>query len=106
LTFALVCVAWVFFRADGFERAFGLVASMLGLYRGATAEPLTAWHMAVVCTVCGLMLVFHWVMRNTSIERAALKLPWWVGSIILSVMILLIVVSSSGVDNAFIYFQF
>ncbi len=100
VTFALVCFAWVFFRAPSFEHAFRITLAMLG--RGA-GETHLLW-LASLIPVSGLLLV-HALLRNTSLENAVERTPWQLRTLALVAMLLSLLLFP-GVDRAFIYFQF
>lgn len=107
ITFLLVCVAWVFFRAASFDQAVDFITAMLGL-RGAEAPHvplLQTADMAMVLAVTGSILTFHWLLRNHTTEYAAGLLPWWARSLVLAALGIMIMITS-GDDRAFIYFQF
>ena len=105
LTYLLVCVTWVFFRAKSFGRAFTLIESMfIGAAEG-TAGILHRYDMAVIAVVTVAMLGIHWMLRDTTVAAAARRLPWWVRALILAAM-LLGIATVHGEDRAFIYFQF
>ncbi len=100
LTFALVCVAWVFFRATSFDQAFRICAAMFG--RGdAPSHP--GW--IVVLLPVASVLVAHWSLRSTSLEAMVERVAWPVVAGVLATMTLSLLVFP-GVDRAFIYFQF
>jgi alginate O-acetyltransferase complex protein AlgI len=103
LTFALVCITWVFFRADTFGQAHRLLTTML-----AGGPDRLALGTASTLTVLGLtalLLAAHWWMRDTSLEARWQALPWWSRSLLL-VSLLLALAFVPGDDRAFIYFQF
>jgi alginate O-acetyltransferase complex protein AlgI len=103
-TFLLVCVAWVFFRAPDFAGAARILASMA--VTPAKAKPLLYLNdIIAVVAIVGLMLVSHWRMRTTSLEAVVARTPALVLALAWSVMGVLIL-TSQGSDNAFIYFQF
>jgi D-alanyl-lipoteichoic acid acyltransferase DltB (MBOAT superfamily) len=104
LTFTCVTVAWVFFRADSFSQAFSLFQSMFGLGEGG-AQVLSRVMTIKAVTVVGLLFVFHWSMRKSSLEQLVRAIPWPLRSLILTGLLLGIVLLS-GEDRAFIYFQF
>lgn len=104
LTFALVCVAWVFFRASGVASAWQIAASMLGLFQGATG--LLSNREVVSASVITIgMLGIHWAMRNRPFIETASAAPWAVRSIGLAVMLTAIGLAPAS-HRAFIYFQF
>jgi alginate O-acetyltransferase complex protein AlgI len=100
VTFVLVCFAWVFFRATSFDQAFRILAAMLGRGRGA-GHP--AWWLAVL-PVAALVAV-HWRTRATTFETVVERCPWPLRSALLASAIVSLFLFS-GIDRAFIYFQF
>jgi D-alanyl-lipoteichoic acid acyltransferase DltB (MBOAT superfamily) len=103
ITFALVCIAWVFFRATSFRQAFAVLASMVGL--GGVGSTFTVTTSALVLVTMAAILAIHWAMRDRSIEELVERTAWPVRSIALGAMIVALVVMQ-GQDRAFIYFQF
>ncbi len=102
LTFLLVCVAWVFFRATSFGQAFALLGSLLG----GDAPALLPWVSHVLVGVSlSLLLVTHWQLRGRSLEAVVERTPWPARSAALAAMIVTIILMQ-GQDRAFIYFQF
>ncbi|MGE0395369.1 MAG: MBOAT family protein [Kofleriaceae bacterium] len=100
VTFALVCVAWVFFRAESFPQAFDMCRAMFGAGTGKT----NAFVLFGVVPVAILVLV-HWAMRDTTLEAVVERTSWPVRTALLSAMLLAILMFP-GVERAFIYFQF
>lgn len=104
ITFALVCIAWVFFRAKNFDRAVSITASMFGHYPQQSPQFAPhEWGTILIVTVG--ILAFHWLLREHSLERAVERCPWVVRSFLIAAMIVAILMSP-GEDRAFIYFQF
>jgi alginate O-acetyltransferase complex protein AlgI len=103
LTYALVHVAWVFFRARSFGDAFTLLKTMLTGSAGTLELETGAALIALGVTV--LMLVGQWRLRDRSIEEVWREIPWWGRSLALAGLILCILLVP-GEDRAFIYFQF
>ena len=64
-----------------------------------------ATELILIGGVIGSMLAIHWLLRDSSVEEADERLPWWVRGVILAAMIVAMV-TMSGDDRAFIYFQF
>ena len=104
LTFFLVNVTWVFFRAADFSTAWNMLGSMFGS-GNESAALLTTLAIIKVSVIITLMMLFHWFMRNTNILSAAYKLPWWIMGIIWAVILLLLILSQES-SSSFIYFQF
>jgi D-alanyl-lipoteichoic acid acyltransferase DltB (MBOAT superfamily) len=105
LTFLLICITWVFFRSPTFTGAWRLLHSMFGQAPPSGPPLLETIVIIKVMVVIGLMLIFHWVMRNTTVLKRTAKMPWWQVGIVWSVMLILIILSQ-GTSKAFIYFQF
>ncbi|MAE65454.1 MAG: membrane-bound O-acyltransferase family protein [Phycisphaeraceae bacterium] len=104
-TFLLVCVSYVFFRSDRFDRAFGTIGSMLGRYPHDQRPLLSDAQVATALIVTVLMLTVHWLMRGHNLEAVAQKCPAWIRVLVIAVM-LVAIVTMPGEDRAFIYFQF
>ncbi len=104
LTYFLVNITWVFFRAENFGSAWALILSMLGVNRGG-AEILATRDVFLVALVIVALVVTHWIHRSISIEAAAERLPGWAHGLVWSTMLILLLLAQ-GSDNAFIYFQF
>ncbi len=100
LTFALVCIAWVFFRAATFDQAFAICRAMFGGASGTT----NSFVMFALAPV-SLLLAVHWLMRDTTLETVVERTSWPVRTALLSAMTLSLLLFS-GVERAFIYFQF
>ena len=103
ITFVLVCVAWVFFRATSFAQAFALLKAMFGVDPGAHVLNLIDY--ALVAPVMVALLATHWFMRERLLEDIVERTPWIVRSAALAIMMVALVLMQ-GKDRAFIYFQF
>jgi alginate O-acetyltransferase complex protein AlgI len=104
LTFLLVCITWVFFRSATFTGAWQILLSMFG--HTHDAQPLLSTIAIIkVAVIVAFMLVFHWVMRNTTVLQTVSKLPWWTVGITWSCMLILLLLSQES-GKSFIYFQF
>ena len=104
LTYALVNVTWVFFRAHSFEKAWQVLGGMFGA--NGDAEPiLPTVHLVMVTLIVGGLVFAHWQMRNRTLEAAVARVPAFLLSGILALMAFAIVIAQ-GAGNAFIYFQF
>ena len=104
LTYLLINITWVFFRAQSFPQAFDMVKSMLGLNPEGKAV-LATINIILVSVVTIGMVFAHWRMRNTSLEAVVAKTPWPVLGTLWGLMLFLIIITQ-GSGDAFIYFQF
>lgn len=104
LTYALINITWVFFRAQDFATAWRLLASMLGLHADGKAV-LASIDIVQVCVVIGAMLATHAYMRERQLHAVVAAAPRAVVGIVWGTMLWLILITQ-GQSNAFIYFQF
>jgi D-alanyl-lipoteichoic acid acyltransferase DltB (MBOAT superfamily) len=103
VTFVLVCIAWVFFRAESFGQAFSLIGSMFGLVHGERV--LEGGNYPLVGGAMLAILAIHWWMRDRTIEQVADRTPWGLRSVVLGAMIIAVVLMQEK-ERAFLYFQF
>lgn len=119
LTFLLVCVTWVFFRATNLDRAWTLITAMTdlnefqltllsitnsSLFPQAIDIPFHDYVIVFSVLVCVLMT--HWRLRESNLEVVFAKTPWPLQSALLAIMNYLTLISMTGESRAFIYFQF
>jgi alginate O-acetyltransferase complex protein AlgI len=104
LTYFLVNITWVFFRAQDFPTAWRMVSAMFGA-AGEAHKVLYGHHIAQVIAVIAAMLGVHWFMRERSLESVVRRAPAWLIALVWAAM-LFAVITSQGSGNAFIYFQF
>lgn len=104
LTYFLVNLTWVFFRAQDFPTAWRLVRSMLLLEPGGELV-LASFDVILVSVITVGMLVVHWTMRNRRLEQVVDHTPWWLTAAVWAGMLFLIIITQ-GSGDAFIYFQF
>ncbi|MDB4974300.1 MAG: rane bound O-acyl transferase family protein [Myxococcaceae bacterium] len=103
LTFALVCIAWVFFRAKDLPQSAMVLASMMG---AIPATPvLSTANVVQVVAVTACLIGSHVALRDRRLEDVARVLPAPVLTLLWSIMLFAIVLTQGGGD-AFIYFQF
>jgi alginate O-acetyltransferase complex protein AlgI len=104
LTFFLVNITWVFFRAQNFSTAWRMLSSMFG--RADNGIPvLPTLNMIKVAVVVVGMVATHWFLRNTTVLEVAQKTKWWLVGIVWTLMLLAIMLSQES-SSSFIYFQF
>ncbi|HLK98722.1 MAG TPA: hypothetical protein VK364_13205, partial [Hymenobacter sp.] len=104
LTFVLVTITWVFFRAPDFGTATRLLLAMFGLVDGQ--KPLlTTLALYKVLLVTVALLGCHWLMRDTSVTNVAGRLPWWSLGLAWAAMLIVLVLTQKS-TGSFIYFQF
>jgi alginate O-acetyltransferase complex protein AlgI len=102
LTFLLVTLTWVFFRASDLTGALHLVATMLGARASEMLAPGEVW---TVMGILSLTLAAGVLLRDADLEENFARLPLWLKGPVLALPILVLFVIP-GDDRAFIYFQF
>ncbi|WP_128546844.1 MBOAT family O-acyltransferase [Larkinella soli] len=104
LTLFLVNITWVFFRATTFKGAGLLLLSMFGVIPNG-APMLTTTAILTVGLVTVGIIVCHWRMRNSSLERLMERLPWWALGMVWAILLISLVLAQKS-TSSFIYFQF
>lgn len=104
LTYLLVNVAWVFFRAKTLAGAGLVLSGMAGLHPDAAAVLPTVSILETGVCIAGL-LVAHWAMRKRVLEDVVTRTPHVFLTVIWAGMAFAVFITQ-GTGNAFIYFQF
>ena len=104
LTYALVNVTWVFFRAKTFAKAWLVLNGMFGL-NAAPVPQLAVVHLLSVAVIVGGIVAVHWRMRDTTVEAVLARVPTSILTISWAFMAFAIIIEQ-GAGSAFIYFQF
>ena len=107
ITFVVVCLSWVFFRAKTLPQALDYLRSMFGLTgdlelsASAVAGSIyTPYHVAML----GLAAVIVWAMPNTWVFTSKITWPRAVGG--LALLALSVLMMWTQTTNPFLYFQF
>jgi alginate O-acetyltransferase complex protein AlgI len=101
-TFALVCLAWVFFRASSVGNAFDVLASLFD-FGGAT---VSASDWATFGAMVGAMVAIDLVTRLAVHPLELVRRRPALTGFAVGVALVLVVVFSGGTPVPFIYFQF
>jgi alginate O-acetyltransferase complex protein AlgI len=104
LTFFLVCLGWVFFRAKDFPSAWLLMGSLFD-FSGTGAQLLPTLEMVQVAVVVVGLLASHWYLHEKRLEHAMQNFPAWLVVVVWTSMLFGLILMQGGA-NAFIYFQF
>ena len=104
LTFLLINITWVFFRAKNFTSAGMMLRAMSGT--ASVGGPLVAaLPMAIAMFIVAGIVATHWVMRSTTLEAVAERAPAAVIAAGLALMGFAVIIEQ-GQGSAFIYFAF
>ena len=98
LTFILVTLGWIIFRAPSLPDAWGYMCSMTNLSGAAPSLPITQW----VGIIFGLltMIAFEWTYCNS--DHAPIPHRWWIYYLLIAA----IWWYAPSFSTDFIYFQF
>ena len=98
LTFVLVTIGWIIFRAPSLTEAWGYVCAMTNLSGAAPSLHLMQW----IGIIFGLltMIAFEWSSRNS--DQAPIPHRWWIYYILIAA----IWWYAPSFTTNFIYFQF
>lgn len=104
LTFFLVNITWVFFRAADFDTAGRILQSMF-IDSSGGLQLLTTLSIIKISVVISVMLVCHWLLKNTQVLKVANNTRWWVLGTLWALMTIALLLSQES-TSSFIYFQF
>ena len=98
ITFVLVTIGWIIFRAPSLSDAWGYVCAMTNMSGAAPSLPLTQW----IGIIFGLltMIAFEWSYRNS--EQAPIPHKWRIYYLLIAA----IWWYAPSFSTDFIYFQF
>ena len=100
VTFQLVCLAWIFFRADSLSSAIGILSSIGTLKSGTPFMPIG---VTILLTVS---VGLHFIKARFPVYEFFMSLPYPVRYFAYSVGIFLLFFNKTSVSSQFIYFQF
>ena len=66
---------------------------------------LSAWQVQSVLGLTALMILYHGLMRHSSLEALVNRMPWVLRAVIMAAIVITLAMVP-GDDRAFIYFQF
>lgn len=102
LTFACVSLAWVFFRAKGFDDAWFVVEQLLWPHELGTSRLSTA-----CCVAIGASLFMSLGLDRTRLEERFHDAHWaWRGLVFAALLWMLVLFAAIDAKVAFLYFQF
>lgn len=104
LTWTLVNITWVFFRASTFGKAWDVLGGMFGAHPDAKLL-LGTFDLLSVGVITACILFAHWQLRERTLEALVARTPPLLLATVWGLMAFAIVISQ-GTGSAFIYFQF
>ena len=104
LTYMLVNITWVFFRAREFVTAKNMITSMFFM-NSEGKKVLQSFDIIKVFMVITILFICHWIMRNTSMKAVSKKINPLILGLYWAILVFLIIIAQ-GSGEQFIYFQF
>ena len=106
LTFFLVVISWVFFRAGSIEQAFEYFGGMVST--SLISFELLDMKIALRCLILSFcMICIEWIGRKNQFALEKLGNSWKpIYRYAIYYIIILIILIFSGKEQVFIYFQF
>jgi D-alanyl-lipoteichoic acid acyltransferase DltB (MBOAT superfamily) len=101
VTFHLVCVGWLIFRAESIEQAAGMLSAILN----RPAIPLASYLVPVALLIIPLWIV-QLVQYSANDLNVIARTPWYVRSAFYTACFYAIVLAGQFGGQQFIYFQF
>ncbi len=107
VTFHIVCLAWIFFRANSFQSAIDMINQILFYFNGGVFfQFIEAYPQVAILLVLGFILHFTPRSMEQKAETIVEKLPLFGKALVLVVVIWLVIQVKSSDIQPFIYFQF
>jgi alginate O-acetyltransferase complex protein AlgI len=103
LTYLIVSITWIFFRAQNLDEVQLIFSSLFG---NNNTGILTIHDFNIVLIASFMILAWQIFRRNITLEDIFSRLPFLLRSAVLFSMLLTIYLFAGGDDRAFIYFQF
>lgn len=100
ITFHLVCLSWIFFRAEDFAQAFGIIQRILSFDSGIS---LSFFPLIILIS----LIIYQLLDKKYELTQNYLKFPSIIVRFTIYVSLILCMIAFSGAQNPdFIYFQF
>ena len=103
LTFALVVIGWIIFRAETIGQAWEIMRGICDV--SLFSMPMMVVGLKKTLFFIAILLIVEWIDRSQEHAFALSRLPQW-GRIIVIYGLILIMLEFMGHSQSFIYFQF
>lgn len=104
LLFHIVCVTWIFFRAEGIGQAFGMLGALAGPWN--LAAPFVAYALGMLAFFVLPFLLYELWLERQGDQLALMSRPVLAQAAVLSYLVLMLLVFPPVEPQVFIYFQF
>ena len=104
MLFHLVCVTWIFFRAEGIGQAFGMLGALFGTW--SLGDPFVAYALGMLVFFVLPFLAYELWLESQGDQLALLSRPAVLQAAVFTYLALMLVVFPPVEPQVFIYFQF
>jgi D-alanyl-lipoteichoic acid acyltransferase DltB (MBOAT superfamily) len=101
VTFHLVCLGWLFFRAESMEQVWGMLSAISLRF----AVPASSMLLPIAACIVPLLVV-QWIQYRSKDLDIVSKTPWYVRSVFYTLCFYAVVLGGEFGGKQFIYFQF
>ncbi|MCP4375440.1 MAG: MBOAT family protein [bacterium] len=101
--FHLVCLGWLFFRAESMSQVWGMLAKMSTNF---TTSGFTSYCFSSILFYAGPLMLFEFWQDRTGDPMRLTKVRWGWRAAAYSYAVIMIILFRPTVPSAFIYFQF
>lgn len=107
ITFHIVCLCWIFFRAQSFDDGISMISQILFYFNGAIFFQFIEGYTAVfIMIIVGFILHFMPRMLENNLQIFVTKLPMLGKAFLLALIIWIVAQVKTAGLQPFIYFQF
>lgn len=103
VTFHLVCIGWIFFRAASMEQAGAMMTRMVTDFR---MTAVASYGIGIMAILAGPLALLEFYLFRHDDGTGRLRFAWVARSAAYAYMVLMIIVFSAVKQNEFIYFRF
>jgi hypothetical protein len=101
VTFHLVCIGWLFFRANSMAQAWGMLGAIVNKFAIPRSDVL------LPITICIVPLVIYQLAQYLSRDLDVVsRTPWYVRSVLYTTLFYAFILAGEFGGSQFIYFQF
>ena len=106
-TFHIICLAWIFFRADTMAKAGEMLTQIFYHFSPEVfIQFITGYHMIFILMITGYIIHFMPKKVDITIQQAVIRMPLWGKALLLCAAIFIVIQMKSADIVPFIYFQF
>jgi alginate O-acetyltransferase complex protein AlgI len=106
VTFIVVLITWVFFRADGLPHAFSYLGSMFGAGTPAAFSDLLKAEIYSKSDMLNMVICAIAVAQPIQSYEFGIKLSWGRAAVVFTLFLMAVVMMYTQAFNPFLYFQF